>query len=69
MLRYLLNIYKRLVSPFLGDCCRFHPSCSEYAVEAIENHGVIRGTLLAVKRVLRCNPLVKGWLDPVPPKK
>jgi len=61
--------YQRLVSPLLGPCCRFAPSCSQYAVEALECHGVVRGMGLAVWRVLRCHPLGEGGFDPVPPRK
>jgi putative membrane protein insertion efficiency factor len=59
--------YKRLVSPFLPRACRFHPTCSEYAAEAVEVHGVLKGTALAAGRVLRCNPWSTGGFDPVPP--
>ncbi len=66
----LLRFYKRRISPLLPNACRFTPTCSEYAMEAIEKHGVIRGTGLAIWRILRCNPFCKGGYDPVPePKK
>lgn len=58
------------LSPIVSHgSCRYVPTCSQYAVEAIEVHGVIRGTLLALRRILRCNPFFKGGYDPVPPKK
>lgn len=60
--------YKKFISPMLGDNCRFYPTCSSYAIEALEVHGVCKGTLLAIWRILRCNPLCKGGIDPVPPK-
>jgi len=62
----LLLLYKRLISPILGDRCRFYPSCSSYAAEAIKCHGVIYGGIFALKRVLRCNPYNPGGYDPVP---
>ncbi|MBI5588585.1 MAG: membrane protein insertion efficiency factor YidD [Deltaproteobacteria bacterium] len=62
----LIFLYKRLVSPVLPPACRFHPSCSEYAYGAIEGHGALKGTYLAVRRVLRCHPYHPGGYDPVP---
>jgi putative membrane protein insertion efficiency factor len=62
----LLRGYKYAISPLLGLNCRFAPSCSEYAVEALERHGVLRGLYLAVKRVSRCHPWNPGGYDPVP---
>jgi putative membrane protein insertion efficiency factor len=61
-----IKLYKRFVSPFLPDSCRFTPSCSSYAVSAIEKHGIIAGFFLAFYRILRCNPFCKGGIDPVP---
>jgi putative membrane protein insertion efficiency factor len=60
--------YQILLSPFLGGHCRFHPTCSEYARRGIAEHGAARGSLLAVRRILRCHPLSRGGFDPVPPK-
>ncbi|MCX7556821.1 membrane protein insertion efficiency factor YidD [Xanthomonadaceae bacterium JHOS43] len=65
---FLLRGYKRFISPLLGQHCRFHPSCSEYAMEAIQVHGHFRGGWLAVKRLARCQPFCEGGLDPVPPR-
>ncbi len=61
-----LQAYKRFLSPLLGQRCRFHPTCSHYAMTAIERHGAMRGSLLASTRLLRCQPLCEGGLDPVP---
>lgn len=61
-----IRFYKRHISPGLPPACRFTPTCSEYAYEAIEKYGALKGGCLAVWRVLRCNPLCKGGYDPVP---
>lgn len=58
--------YKVLVSPLLGQRCRFEPYCSDYALEAIEKHGILRGLALGIWRILRCNPWCRGGHDPVP---
>ena len=60
-----LRGYKRHVSPLLPPACRYTPTCSEYAVEAVERHGVLKGTALALKRLLSCNPFSRGGYDPV----
>ncbi len=65
----MIRFYKRAISPLLPNACRFTPTCSEYAIEAIEIHGVIKGCLLAAWRILRCNPFCKGGYDPVPPRR
>ena len=62
----IIRFYKKYISPALPPACRFHPTCSVYAIQAIERFGVLRGGLLAVWRVLRCNPFCKGGNDPVP---
>lgn len=62
-----IRAYQLLVSPLLGPRCRFYPSCSSYAVEALRVHGPLRGTGLAAHRLLRCHPWNPGGLDPVPP--
>ena len=62
----LLRWYKRSVSPLMPPACRYTPTCSEYAMEAIERYGVGRGTYLAVRRVLSCHPFARGGYDPVP---
>lgn len=61
-----LGLYQRAVGPMLGARCRFHPSCSVYAAEAVRTHGALRGSLLAAWRVARCSPLSAGGPDPVP---
>ena len=63
-----IKFYKRFISPLLGDRCRFYPTCSEYMMEAIQVHGVIKGLILGCWRLLRCQPFCKGGFDPVPPK-
>lgn len=62
----LLRGYKKYVSPLLPPACRFEPTCSEYAMEAIELHGPARGTWMAIRRLLRCHPFSRGGFDPVP---
>ncbi|HMV53069.1 MAG TPA: membrane protein insertion efficiency factor YidD [Rhodocyclaceae bacterium] len=62
----LLRGYKYLISPLMGQNCRFHPSCSDYAREAVLKHGVMRGLWLAIRRVGRCHPWNPGGFDPVP---
>src|SRR5277367_628707 len=63
----LLTGYRRFVSPLLGPRCRFYPSCSAYALEAVQVHGALRGSWLAVRRLSRCHPFHAGGIDPVPP--
>jgi len=67
LLLLLIRGYQIALSPFFGMHCRFHPTCSEYAREAIEVHGAIKGTGLALWRLLRCNPWCAGGIDEVPP--
>lgn len=64
-----IRFYQRKISPLFPARCRFYPTCSHYALEAIEVHGAVKGGFLAVGRLLRCNPLFPGGYDPVPPKK
>ncbi len=63
---WTLRQYKRWVSPLLPPACRYVPSCSEYAAEAVARHGVLRGGAMAAWRLIRCNPFVRGGYDPVP---
>ncbi|MGK0442126.1 MAG: putative membrane protein insertion efficiency factor [Pseudohongiellaceae bacterium] len=64
----LIKGYRLLISPFMARSCRFHPSCSSYAIQAIEEHGVFKGCWLALKRLLCCHPFHPGGYDPVPEK-
>ncbi|MBQ1961798.1 MAG: membrane protein insertion efficiency factor YidD [Clostridia bacterium] len=64
-----IRFYQKNISPAKLPCCRFTPSCSAYAIEAIRIHGCLKGTVLAFWRILRCNPLCRGGYDPVPEKK
>ena len=63
---WLISIYQRLISPLMGPCCRFHPTCSEYAKEALERHGLMLGMWLTIKRLSKCHPLGGSGFDPVP---
>ncbi len=65
----LIKFYQKNISPLKKPCCRYIPTCSEYAIVSIERFGVFRGSLMALCRILRCNPFVKGGYDPVPEKK
>ena len=60
-----LRWYKRWVSPLLPSACRFHPTCSSYMIEAIEKHGVFKGVLMGLRRLVRCHPFHEGGFDPV----
>ncbi len=63
----LIRLYRLLLSPWLGAACRFEPTCSAYAIEAIETHGSAKGSYLMTRRLLRCHPWCAGGADPVPP--
>jgi putative membrane protein insertion efficiency factor len=63
----VIRSYQLLLSPFAGGACRFHPTCSEYAMTAVHEHGATRGLWLALRRVSRCHPLGRSGFDPVPP--
>ncbi|TGD72796.1 membrane protein insertion efficiency factor YidD [Mangrovimicrobium sediminis] len=64
---YMISCYKALLSPFLGHNCRFYPTCSSYAQEAIAEHGILRGGWLSLRRIGKCHPWHEGGADPVPP--
>lgn len=66
VLLWLIRIYKSVVSPWLGNHCRYSPTCSEYAYQSIERHGVFKGLWFGTKRILRCHPFHAGGYDPVP---
>jgi len=65
--RALIRLYQVAVAPYLGGACRFVPTCSAYAMEAVETHGALAGSWLALRRLARCHPLARPGLDPVPP--
>ena len=62
---FFIRTYKRFISPILPDSCRFYPSCSQYAIDAIKKYGILKGGMMATYRILRCNPFNKGGYDPV----
>lgn len=68
-LTLLIRFYRYFISPMLGARCRFNPTCSRYALDAIQIHGAVKGSWLAAKRIAKCHPLHEGGDDPVPPKK
>ena len=63
-----VKVYKYVISPLLPPACRYYPSCSEYAVTALKRYGLLKGSILSLKRILRCNPFFPGGYDPVPEK-
>ncbi|UCF94012.1 MAG: membrane protein insertion efficiency factor YidD [Desulfobacterales bacterium] len=66
LILFLIKAYQYLVSPLLGPSCRFYPTCSEYAYQAVLRYGPLRGAFMAVRRILRCHPFQPGGVDPVP---
>lgn len=65
VLIYLIKIYRKYISPLKRPSCRFYPTCSEYALEALEKYGSIKGGIMSINRLIRCNPFCKGGYDPV----
>ena len=65
----IIRVYQKYLSPLLGPSCRFHPTCSEYAFQAVETYGVFKGGFLAIKRILKCNPWGGSGADPLPGEK
>ncbi len=63
---FLIKLYRKYISPLKKPCCRFYPTCSEYAIEAYEKYGALKGTYLTVKRLIKCNPFNPGGIDKVP---
>lgn len=63
---FIIQLYRTVISPLLPQSCRFYPTCSRYAIEAIKSHGVLKGSCLSAKRIVRCNPFNDGGFDPVP---
>ena len=66
---FFIKIYKLFISPCIGVNCRFFPSCSDYAIQALKDFGVLKGIILSLKRIFRCQPLCKSGYDPVPKRK
>lgn len=66
ILLFLIRFYRRRISPLFPPCCRFHPTCSAYALEAVTRYGALKGGWLALKRILKCHPFHPGGYDPVP---
>ncbi|XOQ43123.1 MAG: membrane protein insertion efficiency factor YidD [Clostridium sp.] len=68
ILLFLIRFYQKAISPYKKPCCKYYPTCSNYAVQAIERFGAFKGFFLALYRILRCNPFSRGGYDPVPEK-
>ncbi|MBI5049953.1 MAG: membrane protein insertion efficiency factor YidD [Nitrospirae bacterium] len=66
LLIFTIKIYQKFISPFLGNSCRFHPSCSSYCIEAVGTQGIFNGLWLFVKRIVKCHPFYSGGYDPLP---
>lgn len=67
VLKALVIFYRKFISPLKPPTCRFYPTCSAYALEALEKHGAVRGSVLAARRIVKCHPFHPGGIDPVPP--
>lgn len=68
ILMLLIKLYQKAISPLMPPSCRFHPTCSSYGLEAIETHGALKGSWLAIRRISKCHPFHEGGFDPVPEK-
>lgn len=68
VLIFLVKIYQKFISPVLPDSCRYYPTCSTYMIDALKKHGIILGLIMGISRIIRCNPFVRGGVDPVPDK-
>ncbi|WP_179395204.1 membrane protein insertion efficiency factor YidD [Lacticaseibacillus absianus] len=66
VLEGVVRVYQRFISPLIPPSCRYYPTCSTYMIQALRKHGALKGTVMGLARILRCNPLVPGGLDPVP---
>ncbi len=69
ILKFIIKAYQKVISPLTPPSCRFYPTCSNYGLEAIETHGALKGSWLAISRISKCHPFHKGGFDPVPDKK
>ena len=69
ILKGIIKLYQKVISPLMPPSCRFHPTCSNYGLEAIETHGALKGSWLAIRRISKCHPFHEGGYDPVPDKK
>lgn len=69
ILKGIIKLYQKAISPLMPPSCRFHPTCSNYGLEAIETHGALKGSWLAIRRISKCHPFHEGGYDPVPDKK
>lgn len=65
ILIFIIKLYRKYISPLKPSCCRFYPTCSQYAIEAIDKYGAFKGGIMSVKRICRCNPFNDGGYDPV----
>ncbi|QTD42664.1 membrane protein insertion efficiency factor YidD [Sporosarcina sp. Te-1] len=68
ILMSLIKVYQKVISPLMPPTCRFYPTCSHYGIEAIEKHGALKGSWLAIRRISKCHPFHEGGFDPVPEK-
>lgn len=69
LLILFVKFYQKCLSPFCSGCCRFRPTCSQYMIDALQTHGIVKGLYLGIKRILKCHPWGGSGYDPVPPKK